>query len=177
MTLAPRGNGTNFSYPEFQDIRDDNSVFSAVAADRVMDFGLDANGATHSTWGYEVSGQYFEVLSIKPLLGRLLHRADDDHPGAAQVAVLSWAAWKDYFNGDPAVIGKTVRLDKQPYTVIGVTPKGFYGSEKILQPDVFVPMSNEAAIEKSNWLDTRNNHNIWAIARIKDGLKPGASAG
>src|SRR6202050_2294501 len=56
MTLEPRGNGINFSYPEFRDIRDDNSVFSAIAADRAMNFGLDANGATHSIFGYEVSG-------------------------------------------------------------------------------------------------------------------------
>src|ERR1700727_1341315 len=93
MSLTPQRNGTNFSYPEFRDIRDENSVFSAVAADRAMDFGLNATGATHPIWGYEVSGQYFEVVSIKPVLGRLLDRADDDHPGAAQVAVLSWAAW------------------------------------------------------------------------------------
>jgi predicted permease len=170
MSLVFRGNGTNLSYPEFRDIRDNNSVFSAVAADRVMDFGLDANGTTHPVWGYEVSGQYFEVLRIKPLLGRLLQRADDDHPGAAQVAVLSWVAWKNYFNSDPGIIGKTVRLDKQPYTVIGVTPQGFYGTEKFLQPDVFVPMSNEAQLEKFDWLDMRTNHNVWAIARIKEGV-------
>ena len=76
MSLQRGRNGTNFSYPDFRDIRDGNSVFSAVAADRIMDFGLDANGLTHPIWGYEVSGQYFEVLSIKPVLGRLLDRAD-----------------------------------------------------------------------------------------------------
>jgi predicted permease len=170
MSLQGSHNATNFSYPEFRDIRDDNSVFSALAADRVIDLGLEANGGTHSVWGYEVSGEYFEVLNIKPLLGRLLSRADDDHPGAAQVAVLSWMAWKNYFHGDPAIIGKTVRLDKQPYTVIGVTPQGFYGTEKLLQPNVFVPMSNEAAIEQFNWLDSRYNHTLWAIARIKEGV-------
>jgi predicted permease len=170
MSLAPGGKGPNLSYQEFRDIRDGNSVFSAVAADRVMDFGLEANGATHSVWGYEVSGQYFEVVNIKPLLGRLLARPDDDHPGAAQVAVLSWAAWKNYFNGDPAIVGKTVRLNKYPYTIIGVTPQGFYGTEKFLQPDIFFPMSNEAQIENFNWLDGRQNHNVWAIVRIKDGI-------
>src|ERR1700722_6194817 len=170
VSLQPGRDETNFSYLEFRDIRDGQSVFSAVAADRVMDFGLDANGATHPIWGYEVSGQYFEVVSIKPLLGRLLARADDDHPGAAEVAVLSWAAWKNYFNSDPAIIGKTVRLNKLPYTVIGVTPRGFYGTEKFLQPEIFVPMSNEAEIEKFNWLDGRQNHNVWAIARIKEGI-------
>lgn len=170
VSLQPGRNETNFSYPEVRDIRDGQSVFSAVAADRVMDFGLDANGTTHPIWGYEVSGQYFEVVSIKPLLGRLLARADDDHPGAAEVAVLSWAAWKNYFNSDPAIIGKTVHLNKLPYTVIGVTPQGFYGTEKFLQPEVFVPMSNEAEIEKFNWLDGRQNHNVWAIARMKEGI-------
>ncbi|MEA2538763.1 MAG: hypothetical protein QOH35_129, partial [Acidobacteriaceae bacterium] len=170
VSLQPGRNETNFSYLEFRDIRDGQSVFSAVAADRVMDFGLDANGASQPIWGYEVSGQYFEVVSIKPLLGRLLARADDDHPGAAEVAVLSWAAWKNYFNGDPAIIGKIIRLNKLPYTVIGVTPQGFYGTEKFFQPQVYVPMSNEAEIEKFNWLDGRQTHNVWAIARIKEGI-------
>ncbi len=172
VSLQRGRNGANFSHPLFRDIRDDNSVFSAVAADRVINFGLDANGSTYPVWGYEVSGQYFEVLSVKPVLGRLLDRADDAHPGAAEVAVLSWAAWTKYFNGSPAILGKTVRIDNHPYTVVGVTPRGFYGTEKFLQPDVFVPMSNEAQLEDFNWLDLRYNSNIWVIARIKDGVTP-----
>jgi predicted permease len=170
VSLAPRGNGINLSYPEFRDIRAQNTVFSAIAANRVMDFGLNVNGATHPTWGYEVSGQYFEVVGIKPLLGRLLSRADDDHPGAAQVTVLSWTAWQSYFHGDPGIIGQTVRIDDQPYAVVGVTPQGFYGTEKILQPDLFVPMANEAQFEKYDWLNTRYNHGIWVVARINDGV-------
>ena len=83
------------------------------------------------------AGSILRLPASSRSLGRLLNRADDDHPGAAQVAVLSWAAWKHYFNGDPAIIGTIVRLNNQPYTVIGVTPQGFYGTEKILQPDVF----------------------------------------
>jgi hypothetical protein len=59
-------------------------------------FGLEANGVTRPVWGYEVSGQYFEVMGIKPFLGRLLRRADDDHPGASEVAVITWPAWKNY---------------------------------------------------------------------------------
>jgi predicted permease len=169
VSLQPK-NETNYSHLEFRDIRDGQSVFSAVAADRLIDLGLDANGATHPIWGYEVSGQYFEVVSIKPLLGRLLTRADDDHPGAAEVAVLSWDAWKNYFHGDPAIVGKVVRLNKLPYTVIGVTPQSFYGTEKFIQPQVFFPMSNEAEIEKFNWLEGRQNHNIWVIARIREGI-------
>jgi hypothetical protein len=133
-----------FAYPEVRDVRDGNTVFSAVAAYTITSFGLDANGVTRPVWGFEVSGQYFEVVAIKPFLGRLLRRADDDHPGASEVAVLSWPAWNSYFGADPNIVGKTVRINKRPYTIVGVTPKGFHGTEKIGQPDLFVPLANQA---------------------------------
>jgi hypothetical protein len=148
MTMQPNEKGNlNLSWSEVKDVRDSNTVFSAIAADRIMDFGLEARGVTHPVWGYEVSGQYFEVVGIQPAMGRLLQRADDDHPGAAEVAVLSWGAWKNYYGGDPAIVGKTIRIDKHPYTIVGVTPASFYGTEKFLQPDIYVPMTNEAEFE------------------------------
>jgi len=88
MTLQPKHGGPFLSYPEMRDVRDANSVFSGVAAVEIQDFGLEANGSTRPVWGYELSGQYFEVLGIKPFMGRLLQRADDDHPGASDAAVL-----------------------------------------------------------------------------------------
>src|SRR5271157_2723765 len=110
MTFAPHAaDYPIFSYPEVRDVRDGNTVFSAVAADTIDLFGLEADGTTRPAWGYIVSGQYFEVVGIKPALGRLLQRADDDHPGASEVAVLSWAAWKSSFGADPNIVGKTVR--------------------------------------------------------------------
>jgi hypothetical protein len=79
MTLGSTGMAFPvLSYPEVRDVRDESTVFSAVAADEVQNFGLEANGITRPVWGYEVSGQYFEVVGIKPLLGRLLQRSDDD---------------------------------------------------------------------------------------------------
>jgi len=159
-----------FSYPEVRDVRDRNSVFSAVAAWNVDNFGLEANGVTRPIWGCEVSGQYFEVVALQPFLGRLLQRADDDHPGASQAAVISWSAWKSQFGADPAIVGKTIRLNKHPYTIVGVTPEGFYGTEKILQPDIFVPMANEASLGGIDWLESRSVQNVWSIVRIKDGV-------
>ncbi len=113
------------AYPEVRDVRNGSTVFSAVAAYNIQNFGLEANGVTRPVWGYEVSGQYFEVAAIKPFLGRLLRRADDDHPGASDAAVLSWPGWKSYFNADPNIVGKTVRINKHPYTIVGVAPKAF----------------------------------------------------
>jgi predicted permease len=158
------------SYPEVRDVRDGNTVFSAVAADSMDSFGMEANGVTRPVWGYEVSGQYFEVVGIKPFLGRLLQRADDDHPGASEVAVLSWPAWKSYFGADPNILGKTIRINKHPYTIVGVTPEGFYGTEKLLQPSLFIPMANQASLEGVNWLEDRRTKGIFSVVRLKDGV-------
>ena len=143
-------------------------MFSAVAAINISSFGLEANGATRPVWGYEVSGQYFEVVGIEPFLGRLLQRADDNHPGASQAAVLSWPAWKSSFGADPNIVGTTIRLNKQLYTIVGVTPEGFYGTEKMGHPDIFVPMANEASLDGINWLESRSDSQVYSVVRIKD---------
>ena len=170
MTLQPKKGGPFVSYPEMRDVRDGNSVFSAVAAIEIQDFGLEANGVTRPVWGSEVSGQYFEVVGIKPFLGRLLGRADDDHPGASEAAVLTWSAWKSDFGGDSNIVGTTVRIDKHPYTIVGVTPEGFYGTEKIALSDIFVPMANQASLDGSDWLESRTYRNLFSIVRMKDGV-------
>jgi predicted permease len=171
MTLAHTDqNYPLFSYPEVRDVRDQNTVFSAVAALGITNFGMEANGVTRPVWGYEASGQYFEVVGIKPFLGRLLNRADDDHPGASEAAVLSWPAWKSDFNGDPNIVGKIIRLNKHPYTIVGVTPEGFYGTEKFAQIDIVVPMANQASLDGVNWLESRSTPQVYSIVRIKDGV-------
>jgi predicted permease len=159
-----------FSGPEVRDVRDGSTVFSAVAAYTIDSFGVEANGVTRPVWAFTVGGQYFEVVDIKPFLGRLLQRSDDDHPGASEVAVLSWAAWKSDFNGDPSVVGRIVRINKHPYTIVGVTPEGFYGTEKFVQPDIFVPLANEASLGEADWLESRGHRNVWGIVRLKDGI-------
>ena len=158
------------AYPEVRDVRDQNTVFAAVAADNMDNFGMEANGVTRPVWGYEVSGQYFEVVGIRPFLGRLLERADDDHPGASEAVVLSWPAWKSYFGADPNVLGKAVRLNKHPYTIVGVTPEGFYGTEKLLEPAFFIPMANQASLDGVAWLEQRRAKTVFSVVRIKDGV-------
>jgi predicted permease len=170
MTLQPKHRGPFVTYPEVRDVRDRNTVFSAVAAYEVQDFGLEAIGVTRPIWGCEVSGQYFEAVGIKPFLGRLLGRADDDHPGASEAAVISWPAWKSNFGSDPNVVGTTVRINKHPYTIVGVAPEGFYGTEKIAQVDLYVPMANEASFDGLDWLESRSYRNLFSIVRIKDGV-------
>jgi predicted permease len=159
-----------FAYPEIRDVRDQNTVFSAVAAHNVQNFGLENGGVTRPVWGLEVSGQYFEVVAINPYLGRLLNRADDDHPGASEAAVISYAAWESEFGADRNILGKTVRIDKHPYTIVGVTQEGFHGTDKFIQPEVFVPMANEASLEGVNWLEQRHDKSLFGMVRLKDGV-------
>jgi hypothetical protein len=170
MTLQPKDSGPFVSHPEMRDVRDGNTVFSAVAVYEFQDFGLEANGVTRPVWGAEVSGQYFEVVGIKPFLGRLLERADDDHPGASEAAVISWSAWQSDFGADPNIVGTTVRIDKHPYTIVGVTPQGFHGTEKIAQLDIFVPIANELSLDGFSWLESRSYRNLFSVVRIKDGV-------
>jgi len=145
-------------------------VFSAVAAQMVTNLGVEADGVTRPLWAFEVSGQYFEVVGIQPFLGRLLNRADDDHPGASDAAVLSWNAWKNDFNRDPNIVGKIVRLNRHPYTIVGVTPENFFGTEKMGVFDIFVPMANEASLDGVDWLASRSEPHVYSIVRIKDGV-------
>jgi len=171
MTLAHKDDPYPFfSFPEVRDVRDGNSVFSAVAAHMIQNFGLEADGVTRPVWGEEVSGQYFEVVGIQPFLGRLLNRADDDHPGASEAAVLSYPAWKSDFAADLNIVGKIIRLNKHPYTIVGVTPPGFYGTEKIASMDLFVAMANEASLEGVDWREVRGEEHVYAVVRIKEGV-------
>ena len=159
-----------FAYPEIREIRDYNTVFSSVSADVLQNFGVEKDGTTRPMWGLEVGGQYFEVVQIKPALGRLLQRADDDHPGASQAAVLSWSAWKAKFDANPNIVGQVVRINKQPYTIVGVAQEGFHGTEKFFQADIFVPISNEESLEGLNWMEQRHDRNVFCVVRTKDGV-------
>ncbi len=171
VTFAPHASGYPvFSYPEVRDVRNQNTVFSAVAAEELQVFALEANGATSPVWGSEVSGEYFKAVGIRPFLGRLLQPSDDDHPLASEAAVLSWPAWQSRFGSDPNIVGKAVRIDKHAYTIVGVAPEGFYGTQKFLQSDLFVPMANQASLEGVSWLEDRSNKNVFPIARLKDGV-------
>jgi predicted permease len=158
------------SYLDYVDIRDKNAVFSGVVASRMNRVGVEYGGTASKTWFYEASGNYFDVLGVKPVLGRLFHEEDMHGPDSSPYAVLSYAYWKEHFNGDAGIVGKAIDLNKHPYTVIGVAPKGFFGTELFFQPSLWVPMMNERQLDGDNYLNSRNDHTIWLVGRLKDGV-------
>jgi predicted permease len=129
-----------FSYPMYKDLRDRNDVFSGVFARGGTYLNVSHGDQTERVRGELVSGNFFEVLGVRPWAGRLFTQDDDRTPSAHPVAVLSYAYWEKRFGKDPTLIGKTIVVNEYPLTVIGVTPPGFYGVNLSDSPDVRVPM-------------------------------------
>jgi predicted permease len=124
----------------YQAFRDKSSVFSGVFCRSGVDFNTTYAGQSERANGEMVSGNYFDVLGVRPSVGRLFTQEDDRVPGAHAVAVLSYGYWQTRFGGDTSIIGKEILLDARPMTVIGVTPPDFYGTEIAFSPQIRVPM-------------------------------------
>jgi predicted permease len=130
----------DFSYPMYQAFRDKNSVFSGVLCRSGVDFNASYAGQSERAVGELVSGNYFEVLGVRPWLGRLFTQEDDRLPGSHAVAILSYGYWQTRFGGDTSILGKEIILDAKPMTIIGVTPPDFYGTQVAYGPQIRVPM-------------------------------------
>ena len=130
----------SFSYPMYQDLRDKNTVLSGVIARGGAQMNVSYADQNERVRGELVSGNYFQVLGVRPWIGRLFTQDDDITPGAHPVAVLSYAYWTRRFAKDQGIVGKTVLINEHPITVIGVSPPGFYGLNLSNDPDVRVPM-------------------------------------
>jgi len=162
--------GPSQSFPNYRDIRDRNGVFESLFAYRIAMLSLDDDRGAHRFWGYLVTGNYFESLGIQPALGRFFTPAEDVHPNASPYAVLSYACWRNRFGGDPEIARKEIRLNGRPYTVLGVAPRGFHGTEVFYWSDVWVPMTMQPQIEGHSWLDVRGTFNAWVAGRLRPGV-------
>jgi len=162
----------NFSYPDYRDIRNRNHVLSSVAAYHPVAMAISHGGRSHRVWGYLVTGNYFPMLGIKPALGRLLDPSDDQVRGGNPVAVISYACWRTQFAGDPGIAGRSITIDSAAYTIVGVAPPEFFGTEYFFTPDVWVPLSMVGQIEPGGgpWLDTRWATFLIVIGRLNPGV-------
>src|SRR5581483_3639254 len=157
----------NSSYLDYKDLRERNNSFSGLALMRIVRIGVGTSNSTDAVWGYEVSGNYFDTLGLQPFLGRFLQPSDEHVKDANPVIVLSYSFWHTRFGNDTNIVGRTVYVSKLPYTVIGVAPKGFHGTERIFQSEVWLPVLNEQSLEGFNWIDHREARNAWVIGRLK----------
>ncbi len=138
-----RGGFNNFlqtSPLNYQDYRDKNEVFSELAAHQFLPLNISGGtGEPQQVFGEIVTGNYFDVLGVRPLAGRTFLPDEDRTPGAKLVAVLGYGEWQKRFGGDRAIVGRTITLNGSAFTVIGVMPKGFKGTNAIGAPALWVP--------------------------------------
>jgi len=164
------------SYPDYLDLRDRNHSLSGIAAYSITRAGLNVrDGHASAAWLYEASGNYFDVLGIQPQIGRLFHGSDEHGLDSAPYIVLSYRYWRSRFQSDSSVIGRTVQVNKHPFTIIGVTPRDFGGTELYFSPDFWVPMVEDAQLGGGNDLTARAARGIQLIARVRSGTTPAQS--
>jgi predicted permease len=162
----------NQSYPDYLDFQARNTTFSDMAAYRLQDAGLTAGNAAYKCWYYRVSGNYFDMLGVEPVYGRLFDASDELGPNSAPYIVLSHAFWSSHFDSDPHLVGTTVHVNKHPFTVIGIAPSGFHGTEIFIWPDFWMPIVDSPDDEGIGFLSSRSMHNIWILGKLKPGVTP-----
>ena len=159
------------SYPMYRDLRDKNSVFSGMAATDQVQIGVQWHNQPELVQAELVSGNYFDVLGVKPAIGRLLVQSDDEVQERNPVVVLSYGYWQRRFGSDPRIVNDTILVNSHPFTVVGVASPGFRSFVVGAAPDVFAPMMMKPQITPGwNDLDERRSRWLNAIGRLKPGM-------
>jgi predicted permease len=162
-----------FSYPNYVDIRDHNQAFSSLAALNAALVGIQEGDATRQTLAIIVSSNYFSTLGVTMLKGRAF-RAEEEKPGAELSAIVTYSYFKK--NGeDPQLVGKTVRINGHPFTIVGITPPGFTGTTVFVSPEVFVPLGAHSIVMNDfdgvvRPLAARDNNVLILAGRLKPGV-------
>ncbi|MCC6394761.1 MAG: ABC transporter permease [Bryobacterales bacterium] len=172
MPVAPNG-ANQISYVEYLDYRRNLKSLSGLAIHHEDVFTLGDGASSQPVWGELVSGNYFDVLEVKPALGRFFTREEDaDLPGAFPVAVISDRLWRSRYHADPDVAGKRLRVNRRELTIAGVAPPEFRGTMPGLSFDVWIPvtMGKELGALSESALRNRGNRSMYAVARLKPGV-------
>jgi predicted permease len=166
------------SYPNYLDLRDRNHSLEDLAAFNFAFAGLDTGKDPSGAAGFATTGNYFDVLRIHPYLGRFFNSSDERGRNSAPYLVLSYAYWHSRFQDDRSVVGRTVQLNKHPFTIIGVAPPEFRGTLVFISPDFFMPIVNQEQVNGEHILDARGNiHAVFeAFGHLKPGVTPAQAA-
>jgi predicted permease len=160
------------SYPDYLDLRDRNRSFDGLVAYQMTRAGLNTGRDAVPAWLYESSGNYFDVLGIQPYLGRFFHASDEHGENSAPYIVLSYAYWTSHFDGDRGAVGRTIQLNKHPYTILGVTPPEFRGTELFYSPDFWVPLVDQEQVDNASMLKSRGGRGMEVVGHLKAGVTP-----
>jgi len=166
-------NPYTFTYPDFETMRDGQQSFTGITACMFTPLILTGKGKPDRIWGMVATANYFDVLGVRPILGRAFLPAEDEKPGGAPVAVISYRLWQTHFGASPDIVGQTIEINQHPYTIVGVAPPRFQGSQTGLRFEIWVPIMMEAQLMPGG--DLLHDHtNFWLLAfgRLKQGAMP-----
>lgn len=174
--------GNYYSYPMYKDLRDRNQVFSGMLAAMRTNLGVAWQNQAENERAEIVSGNYFEVLGLKPAVGRLFHASDETAKNANPVVVLTYDYWRTRFGASREVIGQPLMINGHPFTIVGVAPENFHTAIGGYRPRIFLPVTmSEIAMPWTVPGHRLDNHlNLWltVVARLKPGVTiPQAQAG
>jgi len=170
-TVAANGDLLDSSFLDFRDFRDQAKTLSGVIAFKQRPLYLGDPPHVERVWSEMVSGNFFDVLKVKPVLGRTFSTEEQaERPGGSPVAVISETLWRRRFQADPNIVGRVIKLNQKAFTIIGVTPAVFPGTVNGLNFDLWVPLTMHAELTGSwNWLDDRNSRTLVMMARVAPG--------
>jgi predicted permease len=161
-----------FTYPDYQAMRTGQRSFSGITVYNMpAPMSLTDKGKPERAWAVAASANYFDVLGVRPILGRTFLPGEDETPNAAPVVVISYPFWQTHFNGDPHVVGRTVDINQHRYSVVGVTPAVFQGSQTGLRSDLWMPISMEQQIvPQGDLLHSHKYFWLFALGRLNPGV-------
>jgi putative ABC transport system permease protein len=162
-----------FSYPMFRDLEEQQTVFTGIAGHKAFQANLAYDHRASTGAGLLVSGSYFDVLGLRPALGRLIGRQDEPKIGESAVVVLSYDYWNSYFGADPSVVDRAMTVNGQLVTIIGVAPQGFAGTTIGYRPRVYVPLTMRWLMEptaQQGGGNERTSYWLYLFARRKPGV-------
>jgi len=161
-----------FTYPDIEALRKGQQSLAGITACGFAQTSLAGKGKPERVWGMVASANYFDVLGVRPILGRGFLPEEDEKPGGAPVAVISYRLWQARFGSNPEIVGQTIGINQHPYTIVGVTPAVFQGSQTGVRTDIWVPMMMEAQFEPLGDL-LNDHHQFWLLAfgRLKPGIR------
>jgi predicted permease len=161
------------SYLDYVDLRDKNRTFDSLMSFNIIGpVGVSQGGNASTAWPFTVSGNYFDGLGVQPYLGRFFHASDEKGKNSAPYVVLSYAYWNRQFHGDKNVVGQKVDINKHPFTIVGVAPPGFRGSELFFAPALWLPIVDTQEVQGNDSLQYRGDHSEMVIGRLKPGVTP-----
>jgi predicted permease len=164
-------NPHEFSNPDFKDFQTQTDAFSDMTAYLIQFAGLSADNRSERVLTTYVKGNYFSALGLQPVLGRLFLPSEGETPGKDPIIVLGYAYWMQRFNGDPSIVGKSVNLNGRPVTVVGVAPKGFFGTFFIVEANVYAPLGMLGNTPESmKILNNRDERQLRVLGHLKPGV-------